>query len=1040
MKIIEDNISVLVENHFPQFYKEQGNNFIDFVKEYYNWSQQTNNNLFYTRNFFENNDIDTTIDDFLFHYKQKYLLDSPENVENTRFNVKHSKDIYNSKGTERGVKLFLNRAYNVNEVDVYFPGRDVLKASDGDWVVPTYLEVSSSPKINSFAGKVVVGAFSGATAFVEGIGRKVIRGKYIDVIYLSNVKGDFLFDEVVTTDGDLTNCPKVIGSLTEITINESGRNFVEGDIVDVISSSRGKQGKAKINTVEQSTGKVTFTLLDGGTGYRLTTNTIIAEKMLLHQNKTSANIFITNYKVDEYIYQPLANVSFYSSNAAFSYGQLVRGANSTANVASGRVVGKSQATVTGTVTANSTSNTVTGTNTSFSTELANNDYIKFQSNNSFFQIDTVDSNTSLTLKTTGPDVVANTLVVANGTLLVTIVSGNWSLADRIYGTSALIDSYANVTASGLVIGANNNGIGLVNVINTFTSNQYNFIYGGSSNVYSNVYLIGTGSGANFSIGSITDEESVYINTDLIGGNSSIETALLTGTISCNATSSQINGTSTLFTSELYEGAYIKIGSNNNIYQVNTISNNTILNLTTNARVAVSNTISITGGKYLTTPLSALKYGFPKKLTANISDSLSSSLTKANFDIGTIYSLSSINPGSNYNISPFVLLRDNDIAGFNRRNLNVLINNKTGNFLDGEEIVQNFSSPAFTLQLSGSNTSFDITEGITQKINSTANGYGSVSYSNTTYSIIEVSSFSNSTHGNTFVNSSISTAITGTVTSNSTSSQVNGVGTSFTTELNSGDYIKFSGNNLIFQINNISNNTILNLTTNSTIITSSNTISTVSNVAVGISSGTLFFVNNAISNAQISLSRGSVINSGSNFINLKRKTFNQSFTAGVLITGSTSGATANVTSVTQIANSSLMGNNASVNAFAGIVNGSIISVSVIDSGYAYENGEAVTLQINSNPYVATGYANLINQGVGEGYFKSTKGFLNSDKYIHDGDFYQFYSYQVSTGIPVEIYGETLKRLMHVAGTKLFGNVIKTSNVDLKIESSGIEIET
>jgi len=114
MKQIEDNISLLVENHFPEFYKEQGNTFIDFVREYYNWTQQTNNTLFFSRNLLENRDIDTTIDDFLYHYKEKYLSGAPVSFDRSRFNIKHVKDFYNSKGTERGSKLFLNRVYGVS--------------------------------------------------------------------------------------------------------------------------------------------------------------------------------------------------------------------------------------------------------------------------------------------------------------------------------------------------------------------------------------------------------------------------------------------------------------------------------------------------------------------------------------------------------------------------------------------------------------------------------------------------------------------------------------------------------------------------------------------------------------------------------------------------------------------------------------------------------------------------------------------------------------------------------------------------------------
>ena len=1040
MKLIEDDISLLVQNHFPKFYEEQGNTFVEFVREYYSWAQQTNNNIYFTRNLLENRDIDTTIDDFLYHYKQKYLAGAPVSFDRSRFNIKHVKDFYNSKGTERGTKLFLNRVYGVSEADIYFPGVDVLKASDGEWVVPVYLEVSLSEKTKLFVGKTVVGSRSGATAFVEGLGRKVISGQYFDILYLSNASGSFLFDEILTVDGNLVDCPRVVGSLTVITINDAGREFAVGDVVDVVSSSRGKQGKARINAVEQSTGRVTFTLLDGGTGYRLTTNPVVAEKMLTTVNRVSSNTYITDFVTDEFVYQPLANIMFSSSNTTFALGQLVTGANSTANVSTGRIVGKNQSSVTGTVTANSTSNTVTGSNTLFTTELANNTFIKFQSNNSTFQIFSVNSNTSLTLTTTGPNVVANTVTVANGSLLVTAISGNWSLADRVHGSAALINSYQDRTAYGVLMGSNGNAIGVSNVVNTFTANQYNFIYGATSNVYANVSLVGTGTGANFDIGSLTDEETVFLNTDIIGGNNSIATVQLTGTISSNTTSPQVNGTSTLFTTELYNGAYIKIGSNNTVFQVNTVSNNTILNLKTNAIAAVTNSISITSGSYLSTPISAFKFGFPKLLTGNSSTLLNLCLTRGSYDIGTISSLTNINPGSGYNISPFVLVRDREIAGFNRRNLHLTIDSKVGTFTDNEELVQNFSKPAFTLQTSGSNSNFLVNESVTQKINSTANGYGLTSSSNATISVVEVSAFSNSTYGNSFVNSAISAALTGSVTSNTTSPQVNGTGTSFTTDLSAGDLIKFSGNNLIFQVNTISNNTILNLTSNSALIVSTNTISKATNVAVGMTSGVRFFVNNSIVNTQISLSRGTVINSGASFINVVRKTFNQSFTSNVVVTGSISGATANVTAVTQIADSSLMGNNAVVNSFAGIVNGSITSLSVINSGYAYQDGELITLQIDTNQYVATGYANLINQGVGEGYFKSTRGFLNSDKYIHDGDFYQFFSYQVSTDIPLDTYGDTLKKLMHVAGTKLFGSVTKVSNVDVTIKSSGVEIDT
>ncbi len=1031
MKEIEDNISVLVQNHFPDFYKEEGESFIAFVKAYYEWAQETNNHIYFSRNLLELRDIDKTINDFLVHFKEKYLVEAPVFYDTTRFNVKHSLDFYRSKGTERGTKLLFQEVWGLSDVDIYFPGRDVIRASDGQWYIPRYLEVSISDKTNSFVAKQITGSASGATAFVEGVNRKVISGKYLDIVYLSNIKGNFVLDDIITVDGDLTGCPVVVGSMTNVSILDAGRNFSVGDVLDVISNRTGKQGKVRVDSIEDSTGRVTFTLVDGGTGYRISTTPVVAEKMLQISNVASSCTFIDTFLVDETVIQPLSNITFFSSNTFFNIGSLVTGANSTANVATGRVVGTTQTQLTGLFTANSTSNVVVGTNTSFLSQLEAGDSLRFQSCTTIFVVDSVANNTSLELTTNGPNINNNTAVLANGSILVISGSGNFNNADRIASSSALIASVQDRTATGRVIGVNTGFIGLTSVSNTFTSNGFNYIYGSTSNVYANVALVGTGSGANIGIGSLTDEETVFLNTDLLSDNNSITTTILAGTVSANSTSPQVNGVSTTFANDLYHGAYVKFSGNSQIFQVNAVSNDTVLTLTTNGPNVVANTLSITNGEFLALPLDAFKYGFPKRPTANLSTILNLALTSDSFQIGTIASLTSVNPGTGYNISPFVLIRDTELAAFNRRDLSVGITNTAGVFVVGEELTQDFTTPSFTLQLSGSNTPFSTNETVTQQINATSNGYGSVTSANTTLSVV-------STDGS-FVNSSLSSALSGTVTSNNTSANVIGSSTSFTTELQSGDYIKFSGNSLILQVESITNNTLLTLTSNGVNVTG-NDIFIASNVAVGLTSGVGFFVNNAIQNNQISISRGTVLNVSNTSLAVKRKTFNQTFTPNVQITGSISGATADVTSVTQIGNSSLMGYNANVNTFAGLVSGSLSSVSVIDSGFGYENGEVVTLTSPDSEFVATGFANLVNQGEGEGYFLSTRGFLNSDKYIHDGLFYQSYSYQVKAGVPLEVYGETLKKLCHVAGTILFGNVNKTSQVQLNITTSGVQIET
>jgi len=111
-------------------------------------------------------------------------------------------------------------------------------------------------------------------------------------------------------------------------------------------------------------------------------------------------------------------------------------------------------------------------------------------------------------------------------------------------------------------------------------------------LYANLVTIGTGSGANISIGSLTDEETVYLNEDLIKSNNSIANTILTGNVTTNSTSPQVNGVGTSFTTDLYRGSYIKFSGNNTTFQVNSVSNDTVLFLTTDGAntIADANTL------------------------------------------------------------------------------------------------------------------------------------------------------------------------------------------------------------------------------------------------------------------------------------------------------------------------------------------------------------------------------------------------------------------------------------------------------------------
>ena len=73
MKKIEAIISPFVENQFPSFYQEEGPQFIAFAKAYFEWMETANNVLYQARKLPDYRDIDTTVDEFVVQFKEKYL-------------------------------------------------------------------------------------------------------------------------------------------------------------------------------------------------------------------------------------------------------------------------------------------------------------------------------------------------------------------------------------------------------------------------------------------------------------------------------------------------------------------------------------------------------------------------------------------------------------------------------------------------------------------------------------------------------------------------------------------------------------------------------------------------------------------------------------------------------------------------------------------------------------------------------------------------------------------------------------------------------
>jgi hypothetical protein len=452
---IEKTISNLVAYQFPQFYREEGPVFVSFVKAYFEWAEQEGNFLYQGRRIYDNRDIDETIEAFLYYFQKKYLYGIPFDVIiNKRYLLKHVLDVYRSKGSIQCYRLLFRLIYD-QDIDIYLPGRDVLRLSDGTWKDPRYLEVTNVADLGELVGTTILGLSSQTQAVVESYVTEVVNQNIIALLYISNIRprggtfdqGEKIIDIRDRTSANLASIvgasPTVIGSLDYVEIVDGGSSFNIGDVLKVASRdpannaviSFGRDATVRVTAVREGLGQVNFSIFKEGTGVLLDPDVFIYNQVsdttgsgasfevadVYNQTVYSYNEDLIADYVDKTLNSssfgfpasPSANIgntlavalTYYSNTfgSLFSLNNENPGSDYTANpYIMVRSVHLSNA-LPGTLTFDTTSTTVTGVGTEFQRFLANDDMVVLQANTNDpatkvkYIVKQVVSNTSLTL-------------------------------------------------------------------------------------------------------------------------------------------------------------------------------------------------------------------------------------------------------------------------------------------------------------------------------------------------------------------------------------------------------------------------------------------------------------------------------------------------------------------------------------------------------------------------------------------------------------------------------------------------------------------
>lgn len=310
-------ISNFIYSQAPFFARNDHPNFIKFVEAYYEYLEQEGKTINRAKGFREALDVDRTIDLYTEKlYSQFLKLIPEETIADRNLILKHVKDFYRARGTEKSISFLMAILYDL-ETEFYYPKRDILKASDGKWYQEKSLKVyditvddtpdDGTYTAKNFTGRQIRGLKSNATATVESVDVYYETGVIVKELKISNQVRDFSAGETIEAvfeeNGTLKNIKANVfsGIIVRVDITNRGKNYVVGD-TPPIESANGSGGVVIVSSVSKAALK-TVSTINGGAGFQVNNPILVSGG-----GGSGANVNISEVNTDETVHPNSYNI------------------------------------------------------------------------------------------------------------------------------------------------------------------------------------------------------------------------------------------------------------------------------------------------------------------------------------------------------------------------------------------------------------------------------------------------------------------------------------------------------------------------------------------------------------------------------------------------------------------------------------------------------------------------------------------------------------------------------------------------------------
>ena len=322
------NLSAVVSRQLPEHIREDYPTFVAFVEAYYEYLQAQGVDFTTIR------DIDRTLTEFVDQFRKELAYNLPNITQNERFLLQNVKDQYLAKGSEGSYKLLFKLLFG-KEVELVYPGRSMLRASDGRW----NQEISLFAKVDYGDPEEVVGKLvdiQTPTRILRVLidRRQDIVGEVDRIVLIDPTQQvyEFFLDKRFfgnVSAGDRIRYrdefqATILPATQKLNVTQAGRNFRVGQVFE-LRSGNGTGALMKVTAVTDTGGIKYAEIIKFGIGYTAD----FAVSILATNSVTSVGSSVNTSS------STLVQESTYSSAGA------------------------------GTITASSSSTTVTGSGTNF---------------------------------------------------------------------------------------------------------------------------------------------------------------------------------------------------------------------------------------------------------------------------------------------------------------------------------------------------------------------------------------------------------------------------------------------------------------------------------------------------------------------------------------------------------------------------------------------------------------------------------------------------------------------------------------------------